>query len=219
LIRILALESVRNQVIIVGEDLGTVADEVRETLAQFGMLSYRLLYFERWRDGSFKLPHDYPEQALVSISTHDLPTVSGFWTNRDVDARRAAGLFRDDSGYRAQVEDRLREKQKILDVLFRAGLLPEHHARDAAAIPELTGDLHAAIVGFLAHTPSVLMLLNEEDLMKQPDQQNLPGTTERYPNWRHKTRFTVEELREHQQARDFTQMYRDWLTRTGRLNP
>jgi 4-alpha-glucanotransferase len=218
LVRILALESVRNQVIIVGEDLGTVADEIRETLARFGMLSYRLFYFERWPDGSFKWPHEYPKNALVSISTHDLPTIDGFWEHRDIEARRAAGMFHDESAYQGQVNDRLREKQKILDLLFQNGLLPDHHPANARELPELTGELHHAIVGFLARTPSVLMLLNEEDLMKQPDQQNLPGTTEQYPNWRHKTRFTVEELRTHQTARDFTNMYRHWLVESGRQN-
>ena len=62
------------------------------------------------------------------------------------------------------------------------------------------------------------MLLSEEDLMKQPDQQNLPGTTERYPNWRHKTRFTVEELSSGQLPRDFSRMYRECLKSTGRAN-
>lgn len=218
LIRILALESVRNEVIIVGEDLGTVADEIRETLAHFGILSYRLFYFERWQDRTFKKPGDYPKNALVSASTHDLPTLTGFWQNRDIEARRAAGMFSDEAGYRCQVEDRVREKQKILDVLFQSGLMPENHPRDAAQIPQLTPELHYAIVGFLASTPSALMLLSEEDLTKRDDQQNLPGTTEQYPNWRHKTRFTVEEFRDNEQARSFSRMYRDWLARTGRSN-
>ncbi len=218
LIRILALESVRNEVIIVGEDLGTVADEIRETLATFGILSYRLFYFERWQDRTFKRPGDYPKNALVSASTHDLPTLTGFWQNRDIEARRAAGMFSDEAGYRSQIEDRMREKQKILDVLFQSGLMPATHQRDAAQIPELTSELHYAIVGFLASTPSALMLLSEEDLTKRDDQQNLPGTTEQYPNWRHKTRFTVEEFRENPLARDFSRMYRDWLARTDRLN-
>ncbi len=218
LIRILALESVRNEVIIVGEDLGTVADEIRETLAEFGILSYRLFYFERRTDGSFRSPSEYAKRSLVSASTHDLPTITGFWENRDIEARRNAGMFPDDSGYKAQIADRVREKQKILDLLFQNGLLPSYHGRNAAYIPELTPELHYAIVGFLASTPSALMLLSEEDLMKQQHQQNLPGTTEQYPNWRHKTRFTVEELRTNKLAKDFSKMYRDWLVKTGRAN-
>ncbi len=218
LIRILALESVRNQVIIVGEDLGTVADEVRETLFAFGILSYRLFYFERRKDGSFKLPNEYSSQSLVSASTHDLPTLAGFWANRDIEARRAAGMFNDERGYYAQIEDRSREKQKILDVLVRSGHFPGDPPPVAEHIPELTGPLHYAIVSFLASTPSALMLLSEEDLMKQKDQQNLPGTTEEYPNWRHKTKFTVEELREVGVAKDFSSMYRNCLEQSGRTN-
>ena len=82
LIRILALESVRQQVVIIGEDLGTVEPFVRETLDRFGILSYRLFYFEKRQDGKFKSYREYPKRALVSSTTHDLPTLAGFWTRR-----------------------------------------------------------------------------------------------------------------------------------------
>jgi 4-alpha-glucanotransferase len=217
LIPILALESVRNRVIVIGEDLGTVADEIRETLHRFGILSYRLFYFERDRDGAFKWPDQYPKEALVSAATHDLPTLAGFWRNRDIEARRAVGVLSED-GYRAQLADRAEEKQKMLNLLFRLGFLPPHYPREAASVPDLDGDLHNAVVGFLASTPSCLMLLNQEDLTKDNDQQNLPGTTAEYPNWRHKTRFTVEEFLASPACRGFSDMYRSWLERTGRLN-
>ncbi len=71
LIRILALESVRHKVVIIGEDLGTVEPFVRETLERFGILSYRLFYFEKRPDGKFKAYGEYPERALVSSTTHD----------------------------------------------------------------------------------------------------------------------------------------------------
>ena len=93
LVRILALESVRNRVAIIGEDLGTVPDYIRETLHQFGILTYRLLYFEQDRDRRFREPAEYPRQALVSISTHDLPTLAGFWRSTDIEARRKTGIL------------------------------------------------------------------------------------------------------------------------------
>ena len=95
MVQILALESVRNQVVVIGEDLGTVEPYIRETLHRYGVLSYRLLYFEK-NGGEFYLPDDYPREALVSVSTHDLPTLAGFWENRDIDARRKAGVLPDE---------------------------------------------------------------------------------------------------------------------------
>ena len=78
--------------------------------------------------------------------------------------------------------------------------------------------MHNAIVGFLASTPSKLMVLNQEDLLKQAEQQNLPGSTAEYPNWRRKMKCTVEELWTSGEIRDFALMFRSWLERTGRLN-
>ena len=217
LLRILSLESVRSRNIVVGEDLGTVTDEMREALARFGILSYRLFYFEKRKDGSFKTGSEYPKQALVASTTHDLPTIAGFWACRDIEARHAAGLV-DDNGYRAQLSDRQLEKQRMLDVLHEERLLPEDYTRNSADVPELDGILHNAVVGFLAQTPSALLLLNQEDLTKETEQQNLPGSTSQYPNWRRKMRFGLDELRQPGMSRDFTAMFRNQLVRTGRAS-
>jgi 4-alpha-glucanotransferase len=217
LIRILALESVRRKVIVVGEDLGTVEPVVRETLARFGILSYRLFYFERDKEGGFRAFAEYPQSALVSTTTHDLPTLAGFWINEDIETRHRLGLMQDESGYRAQLADRARDKQKMLDLLHGLGLLPPGFPRRAEELPELTGELHNAVIGFLASTPSKLMLVNQEDLTKEIHQQNMPGTTWQYPNWSRKMRFTVEQLSTEKAARDFTAMFRHWLIRTGRV--
>lgn len=218
LLGILALESVRHKVILVGEDLGTVPDEVREVLARFGILSYRLLYFEQDRDGRFHRPDEYPRNALVSATTHDLPTLAGFWIGRDIQAREQAGVLPDRASLDRMYQDRARQKQKLLDLLFSLKLLPDWYPRNAAEIPELTGELHNAIVGFLASTPSKLMLLNQEDLLKETEQQNLPGTTSEYPNWRRKMKASVEELWTSAEVQAFVNMFHAWLDRTGRLN-
>ena len=216
-IRILALESVRRKVIVVGEDLGTVEPEVRETLARFGILSYRLFYFERDKQGDFRPYTDYPSSALVSATTHDLPTLAGFWIHEDIEARYRLGLLKDEAGYRALLADRARDKQLMLDLLRRLDLLPPDFPRSAADVPELTGELHNAVIGFLASTPSSLLLVNQEDLTKEIHQQNLPGTTWQYPNWSRKMKFTVEQLSTEKMPRDFTAMFRHWLIRTGRM--
>ncbi len=215
LLRILALESVRNEAMVIGEDLGTVTDEIRDALCRFGILSYRLFYFEKNpRDGSFIATREYPRQALVGSSTHDLPSIAGFWTTRDVEARKAAGLI-DENAYRTQLEDRKRERQRMLDRLHAENLLPQGYPRNADDLPEMNGDLHNAIIGFLAQTPSMVLLLNQEDFTMETDQQNLPGSTAQYPNWCRKMKWTLEDLRA-PFAQGSAQMFRDQLARTGR---
>jgi len=214
-VRILALESVRNQVVVVGEDLGTVEPEVRETLARFGILSYRLFYFEKHPNGEFRRHEEYPRQALVSSTTHDLPTLAGFWVGADIAARRDAGTI-GEKEFAEQSARRADEKQKMLDLLFAQNLLTPDLPRSAKGYPELTGPLHNAVVGFLAMTPSQLLAINQEDLTKELAQQNLPGTTWQYPNWGRKMRFTVEQLRTDPEARGYADMLRNWVIQSGR---
>lgn len=220
LIRILALESVRNRVLVVGEDLGTVPPIARETLARFGILSYRLLYFEKdyGRDPPrLRRAAEYPVDALVSVSTHDLPTLAGFWLNHDIEARRAAGILPDGDAYNSALRGRMSEKQKLLDLLREEHLLPPGFSSTAASLPDFAGELHSAITGFLASTPSRLFLLNQEDIFKDTEQQNLPGTTAEYPNWRHKMKYKLEEF-----GAGFPEacasMFHHWLIRSGRAS-
>lgn len=215
-LRLVALESVRLQVMVVGEDLGTVEPAIRETLARFGVLSYRLFYFEK-NGGGFHGHDAYPRQALVSSTTHDLPTIAGYWTGADIEARRHAGMI-DEHGYRSQLAARADDRQKMLNALSAAGLLPEQLSRDAAQYPMLTPELHHAIAGFLALTPCDLWLINQEDLTLETTQQNLPGTTWQHPNWRRKMRFSMEQLRSDPEALALTAMFRDWIVKSGRVN-
>ena len=214
LVRILALESVRNKAVIVGEDLGTVEPEVRKTLAEFGILSYRLLIFEQNELG-FRLPAEYPKQALTSTTTHDLPTITGFWTGQDILARLKAGTI-DEAAAERQKEDRIRDKQRLLEALYKTNLLPAGYERDAARIPELTPEIHYAVAGFLALTPCALWLVNQEDITREPYQQNLPGTTAEYPNWSRKMRWSLEDLVRLEEARGSVTMVRHWIEKTGR---
>lgn len=218
LLRILALESVRGEFLLVGEDLGTVPPALREGMERFGILSYRLFYFEKSGDGEPKRVQDYARQALVSSTTHDLPTLAGFWAGKDIEARRAAGMLPDMAQYRRQQEDRRKEKGLLLNALIRDGFLPQDFPRVAADWSDLTGELHNAVIGYLASTPSMLLLLNQEDLTKETEQQNLPGTTWQYPNWKRKMRYSLEELSSSPTAGDFARMFHGWLARTGRLN-
>jgi 4-alpha-glucanotransferase len=174
LLGILALESARNGFVVVGEDLGTVTGEVREKLGEGGILSYRLLWFERNSDGTFRAPGEYPAHAAVSTTTHDLPTLAGFFSGRDIDARREAGLV-DETAYAEQWASRRREVQRLEEASAGAGF-----AHD--------------LLGFVLATPCALAVINQEDLTGETDQQNLPASTWQYPNWRRKMKVPVEEL-------------------------
>lgn len=199
LLAIVRLESHRNRCVVVGEDLGTVPDAVREALARAGVLSYRLLYFQRDASGEFLPARDYPHDALVSIGTHDLPTLAGWWQGRDIELRDSLGLFPDEATRERLRDERALDRRRLLDALARAGRLPAHAGvhldPDALARGPLTAALVEAIHGWLASTPSRLMMVQPEDWIGALEQNNLPGTVDEHPNWRRKLALSIDELR------------------------
>ncbi|MCC7410902.1 MAG: malto-oligosyltrehalose synthase [Gammaproteobacteria bacterium] len=201
LLGILALESQRNQCLVIGEDLGTVPDEVRAALAPLGVLSYRLLYFEKDADGGFRAPDSYPRQALVAVSTHDLPTLAGFWAGTDLEERNALGLFPTSGLREQQIIQRGEDRARLLFALEREQLLPEGAGPDPAAVPAMTTALAAAVHAYLARTPARIMLMQLEDVLGQDIQVNLPGTTDERPNWRRRLPLALEALNDDERWR------------------
>ncbi|HSF67979.1 MAG TPA: 4-alpha-glucanotransferase [Nitrospiraceae bacterium] len=193
LLAIVALESVRSKTLVIGEDLGTVPDWVREQLAKARVLSYRVFYFERGADGAIKSPGDYPAQSLAVVTTHDLPTLAGFWSGEDLQVRSRLGAFSDDAAHRQIWEQRQRDKVCILDALKRENLLPNGMADDPASFT-MTAELCQAIHLYLARTPSCIMLANLEDGLGELSQTNLPGTVDSHPNWTRKYTIPLNEM-------------------------
>jgi 4-alpha-glucanotransferase len=177
---VLALESVRQKVMVVGEDLGTVTPAIQQKLSAAGLLSYRLLFFEREDGGVFKQPHAYPEQALVAVTTHDLPTLKGFWAGRDITIKAEAGLYPRQSNYDWDRHVREEDRQRLWEALRLEGLCP------AEAMPvNLSYDVCLAIYRYVARTPSRLLMVQLEDLLGELDTPNLPGAPDSvYPSWR-----------------------------------
>jgi len=192
LVGIVALESRRNRCMVIGEDLGTVPDEVRATLENAGILSYKVLIFERQRSGDFKPPAEYPAGSLVTAATHDLPTLAGYWEGRDLMLRRELKLFPNEEGYQAQVLGRAQERARLLLALEREGLLPEGATVDPMSVPEMTDELLRRLQTFLARTPSCVQVVQLEDVLGMRDQVNLPGTSNEHPNWRRKLSLPLE---------------------------
>ncbi len=169
-----AQESVRNRCIVIGEDLGTVPEGFRETLSDWGIWSFQVMLFERAADGSFLPPETYRERALVTFTTHDLPTFAGWKAGQDLAIKRDLGI---DPG---ETDAQRSAAQRALgDTLSARGL----HPLDFFAAAQC-----------LAGAPSRLLVVAIEDALEARDQANLPGTIAEHPNWRRRPTVLLEEL-------------------------
>jgi 4-alpha-glucanotransferase len=182
---ILTLEAHLAGAMVVGEDLGTVPDEVTAAMHDRGVLSSSVLYFERddQAPGEPLLPPErWPADAMASISTHDLPTTAGFLRKENVRVRAELGLVDDPDGEYTRAEI---AKQEMLVSLDEHGLLAED-ANEA--------DLVVALHRLLATAASRLLLTSPQDALGEPRQPNLPGTIDEYPNWRIPLPLEVDDL-------------------------
>jgi 4-alpha-glucanotransferase len=175
LLAVSAQESQQNKSIVIGEDLGTVPEGFRETLADWGIWSYLVMLFERGPGGAFKPPEEYRKTALASFSTHDLPTFAGWRSSHDLDVK--LGLNMDPGETR---EERTAAYLALGSALSEQGL-------EGCEFP--------AVAQFLAAAASRLLVVSIEDVLQIKDQPNLPGTMDEHPNWRQRLPMTIDELR------------------------
>ncbi|MFL6252517.1 MAG: 4-alpha-glucanotransferase [Actinomycetes bacterium] len=171
LLGVLALESHRAAALVVGEDLGTVEPGVRERLGAEGVLSYRLAWFEQGPDGGRRRAADYPRLALAATTTHDLPTVAGFFSGSDLAHLAEIGAVPGGDGQ----ADQEAQRDSHCRLLEDEGML-EPGERGVEA-------LVAALYGFLARTPAMLVAATLEDALEAHDRPNVPGTIDERPNW------------------------------------
>ena len=170
LLNIVALESSRAEALVVGEDLGTVEDGVREAMAEHGVLSYRLLWFE---DDD---PAEWPAASMAAVTTHDLPTVAGLWTGADVDEQREQGTGTEEELERG-----------------RTSLLAHLPGLDEDASPDEAVERAHEL---LARAPSTLLAATLDDAVGEVRRPNMPGADER-PNWSLPLPVLVEDLADH----------------------
>jgi (1->4)-alpha-D-glucan 1-alpha-D-glucosylmutase len=200
LLAIARVQSALARCAIIGEDLGNVPDGFRDRMACEGILSYRLLLFEREEDGGFKAPGAYPALALATATTHDLPTLAGWALGRDITTRREIGFTSDEIAGAALAVRRV-ETSRLLDAFRGHGLLDDSgFAQLHAALDARSTDANAyrlligAAYGFLARTPARVVLVQLDDAALELDQVNLPGTFSEYPNWRRKSRLRLADI-------------------------
>ena len=183
LLGVLALESLAAEALVVGEDLGTVEDGVRERLETEGVLSYRLAWFEQGPGGERRWAADYPRLALAATTTHDLPTVAGFFSGSDLRHLYEIGVAAPGGDEQADQEAQRASLRRLLE---DEGLL--------APGEESVEALVAALYGFLARTPSMLLAATLEDAVEAHERPNVPGTIDQRPNWSLPLPVRLEDL-------------------------
>ncbi len=193
LLGILALESVRNKSLVIGEDLGTVPDSIREMLQNNGVYSYRLFFFEQAEDGGFYSPAHYPEQSMATLSTHDMPTLSGYWHCDDLALGKELGLYPDPDVLANLYNDRHINKQHILNSLHGHHSISENISRDVHYVGMST-ELNYGLQTHMAAGSSALLSLQLEDWLEMEKPVNIPGTFEEYPNWKRKLSHEISDI-------------------------
>ncbi|HSF15452.1 MAG TPA: 4-alpha-glucanotransferase [Vicinamibacteria bacterium] len=181
---IVALESVRNQTVVVGEDLGTVPIEVRDCMKRTGLYRMHVLQYEL--EGEPKDPFaNVPEEVVASVNTHDMPPFAAWWKGSELEER---------------IERRLAspsERGLLLAARQSARtLLIERLVASGRLAPDRTDpfDILAALLEAYASSPAAIVLVTLEDLWLEEQPQNVPGTAQERPNWRRKMRYRIEAL-------------------------
>ncbi|OGC77105.1 MAG: 4-alpha-glucanotransferase [candidate division Zixibacteria bacterium RBG_16_50_21] len=178
---VLSLESHRHQVVLVGEDLGTVAGYVRSSMASHNILRMFIGAGEAVLESTARKT-SVPENSVASLSTHDMPTFAAFWKGLDITDRQKRGIL-DSKAAKSETKRRIRMKRGLIRTLMQAGWL--------TGKPTLWAVLQA-FQRFLSFSRARALLINLEDLWLETKPQNVPGTGKERPNWQRKARYGLE---------------------------
>ena len=192
---ILSVESNRQKCLLIGEDLGTVPSGFREYMAEHGLLSYKVFFRQKEKNGEFIVPENYQYLSLAQPSTHDQATAYGFWKNNDIEEFNNCGLYVNDEQYQANLEGRKQDCENMVKAFEKQNM----------NISNVESELHLLVNEYGAKTQSALFLVRLCDIYKQVVLDNAPGTVFEYPNWRIKLSKTVEDIKN---TTDFADMMR-----------
>ncbi len=183
LIRLLALESHRHGAVIIGEDLGTVPEGFRARLRNAGIAGMDVLWFQRNAKG-FLPPAEWRDDAVAMTTTHDLPTVAGWWRGSDLEVRRALGKATEE-----EIARRPAERALLWDAFLDSGV-----ANGLSPPANATDNIVDMALEFVSRAPDPLTLMPLEDIAGIVDQPNLPGTIDEHPNWRRRFALPADEM-------------------------
>lgn len=203
---ILSLESHRNRTIVIGEDLGTVPQEVRRSMASHRLNRMFVLYYEM--DGFTEgRPPSIPADCMASINTHDMPPFQSMWQGVDIRTQEEVGVLSYKAVPSAQ-RRRTRAKQQLLEAL--ESVCPRiREAEDAHSVL-------GCVLRWLGRSRARFVMVNIEDLWLETEQQNIPGVGDRHPSWRSKAARRLEDLPYDVQVKSGLGALRESITQNAR---
>jgi 4-alpha-glucanotransferase len=213
LISILALESQRQRCLVIGEDLGTVPQAVTEAMERHRAYHYKVLLFEQTADGRFKPPSAYVRPALATVTTHDLPTLRGWWEAHDLILRDRLDLYPSPEFKDQAHATRGSERRELLLALVAAGLW---HWQPDRPLPAWSAALSRAVHAYLGLSNANIALIQIEDLIGMVDPVNVPGTDREHANWQRKMAADTRDVFARADAREILRAMD--IARTGQ-NP
>jgi 4-alpha-glucanotransferase len=183
---VLAVESSRSRSVIVGEDLGIVPSYVRPAMSRHGLHRMYILYYEILEKASGKL-NKIPPKTIAALNTHDMPPFAGFWREDDIRERKELGLT-DDKGMRQETRERHAVKIGLASFLRGRKYLKNTSPGSGEALK--------ACLAYMSASRARFVLVNLEDLWLETRAQNVPGVGDKYPSWKNKARYNLEEILE-----------------------
>lgn len=190
---LLKLESMRNQCLVIGEDMGVVPGNFRESLYDSQIFTNKLFYFEKYDNGEFRQPQNYEPHSLAMLTNHDVPTLASWWIASDLQLRKELNLLDGGTDYEEVLAQRDLEKIRLLEWLEKLGLVKREQFAVLASEPmRLT--LAAAVLHGVSQCASQLFVVQLEDLELLEEPVNVPGTSYQYPNWQRKLAVPLEML-------------------------
>lgn len=192
LLGIIALESHRNKCLVIAEDLGTIPVELTKALKKVGAFSYKIFFDEKAADGGYIAPRDYTALAMSALTTHDMPTLVGWWHYYDLELGKKLGIYTD-----KEAEDlknaRAESKQRILDSMHGLGSISSSFTRNANEAV-MNQELATALQIHMCSGSCALFSSQVEDWIGVDKPVNVPGTNLEYPNWRRKLTKDLEDI-------------------------
>jgi 4-alpha-glucanotransferase len=174
---------------IVAEDLGTVPDFVRESLARLVIPGYKVFRWERhWHTPGqpFRDPSEYPAASVATSGTHDTEPMTIWWE-----------------------EAPLEEREAVLGTPSVRSRLSDAQRAQAIESPALPSQVRNTLLEVLFASGSDLLVLPIQDAFGWSDRINQPATVGNQ-NWTWRLPWTTDRMSSEAEAMTVGRRLREW---------